>query len=162
MKQLIGYALIVHVPSKRVFAFQRSADAAKYRETRLYGKWSWGVGGHTDAVEGVNEQVEEALRRELAEEVGLADGYALRLLGFINHDRDPVGRVHFGVLYLVEVEDATLRPTDGELAHGRFMGIDELRSVLASPDCDVETWSAIALEPLAAVLEGKEPRRKAF
>lgn len=162
VKQLIGYALIVHPSSQTVFAFQRSADAAKYGEARLYGKWSWGVGGHTDQVDGVNEQVMEALRRELAEEVGLKEGYGLELLGYINDDRETVGKVHFGVLYLVKVDNRDIKPVDGELAHGRFMAIDELRSVLASPDCAVETWSAIALEPLAAVLAGKAPQSKAF
>lgn len=162
VKQLIAYALVVHPATKTVFAFQRSADAAKYAEKRLHGKWSWGVGGHSEMVEGVNEPVETALRRELAEEVGLTDGYELELLGFINDDRDSVSMVHFGVLYLAKVKKPDLKPADGELAHGSFLSIDELRKIDRSPDCTVESWSQIALEPLAAVLDGRKPQPKAF
>ncbi|MEK6823092.1 MAG: NUDIX domain-containing protein [Nanoarchaeota archaeon] len=162
VKQLVGYALVVHPNSKTVFGFQRSADQTKYSEKRLHGKWSWGVGGHIESIDTGADPVAAGLRRELAEEGGLTDGYTLELLGYINDDRDPIGKVHFGVLYLVKVDKADLHPADGELASGDFLTIDELREVAASPDCTVEGWSHIALEPCAAVLSGKPAQPKSF
>jgi predicted NUDIX family phosphoesterase len=156
VKQLIGYALIVHPETKTVFAFQRSSDASKYAEKRLHGNWSWGVGGHTEAVDGDDEPVTAALRRELSEEVGLDGGYELETLGFINDDTDAIGSVHFGVLYLVKVKDRGIKPADGELAHGEFLPIGKLRGIALSPDCTVENWSKIALEPLASFLGGRK------
>jgi len=157
-KQLIGYALIVHRPTSRVYAFRRSSDASKYTEKRLHGNWSWGIGGHTEPADAGADPVETALRRELSEEVGLHEGYRLRKLGYINHEQDAVSQVHVGILYLVEVEHDRIHPADGELAHGSFCDLAKLRDILASPDCTVEQWSRIALEPLTDVLLGRQPK----
>lgn len=152
VKQLIGYAVLVHRPTKTVFAFQRSADPSKYSETRLHGKWCWGVGGHTEATEDGIEAVETALRRELKEEVGVEAGYALTLLGFINDDNDAVGSVHFGLLYAVEMDSQVIGVGDGEIAHGSFVPIGRLNAIVAAPQANVESWSRIALGPLARLL----------
>ena len=71
VKQVIGYAMVVHMPSKTVLAYQRSTDATKYTETRAYGNWSWGVGGHMEMVDTGTDPVTASLRRELAEDFGL-------------------------------------------------------------------------------------------
>jgi predicted NUDIX family phosphoesterase len=152
VKQLIGYAVLVHRETNTVFAFQRSADPAKYSEKRLHGKWCWGVGGHTEATEDGIEAVEAALRRELKEEVGVASGYSLSLLGFINDDNDAVGSVHFGLLYAVEMESPAIGAGDGEIAHGSFVPIDRLGDIVKAPDANVESWSRIAIVPLERLM----------
>jgi predicted NUDIX family phosphoesterase len=74
-------------------------------DTRLHAKFSFGFGGH------VNERDISplaALARELKEEI---EGFVERILfqGLINDDSDPIGRVHLGLLYEVQMSD--VRPS---------------------------------------------------
>ena len=49
-KQPIAYVVVVNKKLRRVFAYQRSAGTG-YTETRLRGKWSWGIGGHIEKID---------------------------------------------------------------------------------------------------------------
>jgi len=46
-KQIIPYVAVVN-PKKGLWTFQRATKEKDYQEKRLAGKWSVGVGGHTD------------------------------------------------------------------------------------------------------------------
>jgi len=148
-KQPIGYALIVNPKEKTAFAYQRSSKDHEYGEKRLQGKWSWGVGGHIDYSDNHHENpLLGSMLRELEEEIeirGKVIGH--NILGYINDDSNKVGKVHFGILYLIEV-DGNVNPKDSEMAHGKLMDINELEEICSSSDCEVETWSEIALNPL--------------
>ncbi|MFH1212441.1 MAG: NUDIX domain-containing protein [Candidatus Woesearchaeota archaeon] len=148
-KQPIGYVLIRHSPTGRIYAYQRASKQAEYHETRLHGKWSWGVGGHIEECEaGEENPILASMLRELREEVGLSDAGDARILGYINNENDPVGEVHFGILYLVETAQADIRPADKESKTGGFKTVQELEEICASPELDVEGWSRIALDAL--------------
>ena len=53
-KQPIGYTMIVNPQFKKVFAYQRSSKDSEYKEKRLQGKWSWGLGGHIEPFDAEN------------------------------------------------------------------------------------------------------------
>lgn len=150
-KQPIGYAMIVNPELKKVFAYQRSQKGG---EERLHDKWSWGIGGHIEKVEErIKDPIKASLLRELNEEVEM-DGKVLgvRVLGYINDDLDEVGRVHFGILYIIDTDSTRIEPKDHEIKSGGFKSIGELEEICASAEFTVEGWSGIALEPLKEYL----------
>ena len=137
-KQPIGYVLVVNHRLKKVFAYQRAVKDAHYHEKRLQGKWSWGVGGHIDQEDNGHENpLHGSVLRELQEEVNIPGSVRLSVLGYINHETDAVGQVHFCVLYVAETDAENVSPRDSEMQHGQ---------------CSVEGWSRIALEPLMEYL----------
>ncbi|KHO52928.1 MAG: phosphoesterase [archaeon GW2011_AR17] len=148
-KHPIPYVLIVNSQKGLVYAYQRSSNKTEAHESRLHGKWSWGVGGHVEQVDGVDKNpIRFCLEREVDEEVQINGNISsISLLGYINNS-DPVGLVHFGILYLLETDAVEVSPADKEMKQGKFMCLSELEEICVSPDCTVEAWSQIALDPL--------------
>jgi len=155
-KQPIAYAIIVHKESHEVFAYQRSSKEGQYNETRLRGKWSWGIGGHIDKIDIENgDPIRASLLRELSEEVQIKQFDDPVILGYINDDETEVGSVHFGMLYLIMTSDRGVRPADAEIAWGGFMPVSQLEEISQSSEASVESWSAISLLPLKQALAKK-------
>ena len=152
LKQPIGYSVLIDEDG-RIFAYQRALKDDQYTEKRLQGKWSWGVGGHVDKVDDESKNpIKKSVIRELDEEVSL-DGEmkSVEVLGYINDDSDSVGRVHFGVLYMIKVE-GSVESGDGEITNEGFRTVDELREIIEDDSFTVEEWSKIALKLLEEIL----------
>lgn len=148
-KQPIGYMMVVNPDTKKVFAFQRSSKDKHYGESRLQGKWSWGVGGHIEPIDTkYGNPIVESRLRELEEEVYINGKIkSVNVLGYINDDMDSVGKVHFGILYLIEI-NGNVSPKDNEMARGEMLSINELEEICSSDKVEVENWSRIALDAL--------------
>lgn len=148
-KHPIPYALIINPQKKMVYAYQRSSTKEHAHESRLHGKWSWGVGGHVEPNDGKTENaLRLCLEREVREEIHIHGNISsISLLGYVNNS-DPVGLVHFGLLYLIETDAEKVSPRDLEMKQGRLMTLSELEGICSTPECIVEAWSHIALEPL--------------
>ncbi len=165
LKQPIAYAFILNPILKKAFAYKRASEDKKYTDRRLQGKWSWGVGGHIEQIDtkkGENP-IHKSMNRELYEEVqGLEKNPKIKILGYINDDNQydldtkkgiiSIGRVHFGILYLVETNSNNISPLDKESEIGELMSKGQLEEILESPDCTVETWSRIAFDLLKKFL----------
>lgn len=148
-KQPVGYAIIVNPKTKKVFAYQRSKKDKEYTETRLQGKWSWGVGGHIDKIDSENgNPIHTSMLRELQEEVNIQGDVKTKVLGYINDDKDSVGQVHFGILYLIETDAEEVHPNAPEISSGKLIHIEEIEKINKDPELVVESWSQIAIEPL--------------
>ena len=149
-QQPIPYAILVNKANKTVYDYQRASDIKKAGEKRLHGKWSLGIGGHVDREDGETSTnpIATSLLRELEEETGITSFKDSRLLGYINQDDNHVGKVHFGILHVIETNEDVIPQLAEEIAHGKFISINELRSFCESEDCDVEGWSMICLDPL--------------
>ncbi len=152
-KQPIAYALIVNPGLKLVFAYQRSKKGEQYPEQRLQGKWSWGVGGHIDKADlEQGNPIQVSLAREISEELGEISLEPPEVLGYINDDSDAVGRVHFGILYLLKTAEEEIRPVTPEISAGGLKPVSELLELLHNPEAVVEKWSALALPPLMKIM----------
>ena len=154
LKQPVGYCLIVNPEIKKVFAYQRSKKDKEYGEKRLQGKWSWGIGGHMERTDQQNSDnpIEASMLRELREEVSFEGDVTFKVLGYINDDETPVGKVHFGVLYLILTNATEIHANAHEIAHGGFVDLARIKEILNSSDSEVESWSEIAADSLVDIL----------
>jgi predicted NUDIX family phosphoesterase len=86
------------------------------------------------------------MRRELAEEVNIQTPYRGQMVGMINDDLTPVGRVHLGVVHIFDVENPHVEPREADILDSGFRPADEL---LTQVD-QFESWSQICLQALFA------------
>lgn len=111
-KQLIPYCALLAGPE--VFCVERLPAQG---EARLHGKLSIGIGGHINPVDTGTAPISSggrspapgtvrtALQRELCEELTIPATWPdrARFVGLINDDSDPVGSVHVGLVFLLQV-----------------------------------------------------------
>ena len=173
-KQLIPYMLFRYQrPDGSVELFQYTRGSGQ-GEARLHAKRSVGIGGHISTVDagtggnagpgdarvGGTPQSEgasdtsslhredsvyrEGLERELAEEVVLETGFTEKCVGLINDDQTPVGKVHLGVVHLLDVQEPKVRPNESEILDAGFLAVDQIMAELQQ----FETWSQIVVRAL--------------
>lgn len=138
-KQLIPY--IAFISNDKVLVYKRSQKAG---EGRLHDKYSLGVGGHVDLEDDKSKLALEvfldAAIREVKEEIGVdISREDLDVEYFINDESDDVGKVHFGVCFIIN-KDFNL--DQGELdiiVDRKFMNQEEITQVYDK----FETWSQI-------------------
>ncbi|MEK6873093.1 MAG: hypothetical protein AABW90_03730 [Nanoarchaeota archaeon] len=157
-KQLIAYSVVVNPVLNKVFAYKRAINES-YHESRLAGNWSWGVGGHVEKVdvrdsEQAYDIIIRSRDRELSEEIEIRSvkSPVIKLLGYINDDSNDVGRVHLGLLYIVETNAEEIIPDDKEIAEGGYKNLEELEKICMQAKIDrsvmVDSWSEFALSSI--------------
>ncbi|CAN5890839.1 phosphoesterase [soil metagenome] len=142
-KQIIPY--VVFRAAGKIFCYTRGSSQG---EARLHRLRSLGVGGHVDEADAEGRETldayELALRRELDEEVRIGSPGQLRMVGLINDDSTPVGKVHLGVVHLYELERPEVEPREHGLAEPGFVAEADLPGLRPQ----FETWSQICIEAL--------------
>jgi predicted NUDIX family phosphoesterase len=148
-KQLIPYVIFTtRAADGGLLVFQYTRGKGQ-GEARLHSKRSVGVGGHISIDDRTCDDTvpyAEGMRRELAEEVAIDCPYTERCVGLINDDETPVGRVHLGVVHLVELERPAIEPREADLLECSFAPVEDLLSDLSR----FETWSQYCLKALFA------------
>ncbi|MBN1645347.1 NUDIX domain-containing protein [Candidatus Woesearchaeota archaeon] len=148
-KQPIGYAVIVNPVTKKIYCYQRAGN-----EERLSNKWSIGIGGHIDKGEDAEDNpIHSSLIREMDEEVIINGSQNIKVIGYINDEEEEVGRVHFGILYLVETDSDDVFVNESRLINSKMMTLEEIKKIKDSPDSVLEDWSEIALEAVENYLK---------
>ena len=146
-KQLIPYVIFRHrntAGETQLFQYTRGKGQG---ESRLHAKRSIGVGGHISADDAAQASAyEEGMRRELEEEVAIDTVYRGRMVGLINDDETEVGRVHLGVVHLLDVERPAIQPRETDIIDAGFRPVADLMNDLPR----FETWSQICLKALFA------------
>jgi predicted NUDIX family phosphoesterase len=140
--------LLVH--GGRVFHYVRGKKSG---EQRLVAKGSVGIGGHmNDGDEHLfaldRAAYNEAVQREVAEEVHLEAKYTNHVVALINDDSSDVGRVHLGVVHIFQLETDAARKREAQITEAGFLTPAEL---LARRDA-LETWSQFCLDGLDRLL----------
>jgi predicted NUDIX family phosphoesterase len=144
-KQLIPYVIFRHRDAggdTHLFQYTRGKGQG---EARLHAKRSIGVGGHISADDAlVASAYDEGMRRELEEEICIGSSYRGRMVGLINDDETEVGKVHLGVVHLLDVDEPAVEPREADLVDAGFRPLQELLT-----SCErFETWSQICLKAL--------------
>ena len=145
LKQLIPYFLICH--DARVWCYVRGKKSG---EGRLVAKASIGIGGHINHLdENLFEDVySRAAVRELEEEVILPRGYTHQIVGLLNDDLTPVGRVHLGVIHVLKVATPEVKKREDVITESSFKTLPELKAMYDR----LETWSQICLDRMDGLL----------
>jgi predicted NUDIX family phosphoesterase len=141
-QQIIPYVVFRH--GDRYLLTRRLKASSEKRLRHLY---SLGVGGHINPEDVANgDPVLDGMRREWEEEVAYAGSIRVRLLGLIHEESAPVGRVHLGVVFLVEGDTPEIAIRETEKLSGELLTLDEMRIHYL----EMESWSQIVYDRLAA------------
>jgi len=140
-KQIIPYLIIKF--KNKYFMFQRFPIGA---EDRLFHKYSVGIGGHINEkdVKKNEDLINSGLEREFGEELIYNKKLSYKIVGLINDDFDEVGKVHFGIVYLIEIETPEIRVREYSKMEGRLVDKEDL---LKYKD-KMERWSQILIDNL--------------
>lgn len=141
-KQIIPYAVICHEDD--VYLFRRTS---KQTEKRLHNMYSLGVGGHMNPYGESNDidYLHHELERELREEVKVADTCSIESIlpiGYINDDKNEVGKVHLGVLYEIRLSSKEIEVNEKDKMTGRWVSRQELKELYPQ----MESWSKIYID----------------
>ncbi len=152
-KQIIPYVVVTD--GKRVLHYVRGKKAG---EQRLVTKGSIGIGGHINdedhSLFAVGVQAfQDAVRREVCEELAIQGSFDARPVGLINDDSTEVGRVHFGVVHVLFRAPEQARKKEQVITQIEFVPIEELKTRREQ----MESWSQLCLDNIEALLESTKP-----
>lgn len=138
-KQLIPYCVIRH--GGFIFNYSRAKTQG---EARLHGKRSIGVGGHISTVDrGVcGDSYRAGMLRELEEEIKLNNLlHSEKCIGLLNDDSNEVGRVHLGVVHIIDVDGLDILTPEASMMDPVWTKFEDLEGQIEQ----FETWSQILL-----------------
>jgi predicted NUDIX family phosphoesterase len=151
-KQLVAYVVIK--AGKSYLVYKRTKRSF---EKRLRNKYSLGVGGHInqedknpkidDYHENNNSELEFVLHgveREVNEEIEIKSRILAKpkLIGFINDESNQVGFHHFGVVYLLEIEQPIVNKKGKGIERIDFRDVAYLKENRSK----FESWSQILID----------------
>jgi predicted NUDIX family phosphoesterase len=138
-KQIIPYIVITY--NNTILSYQRGKLQS---EKRLMGSYSIGFGGHISVMDVNLFEVtyKEAMLRELYEEVIIESKYSEKIFGFINDDSNEVGKVHFGIIHIIELDNKNVKPKEKSINKLKFVTIQNLIEHYTY----YENWSKICID----------------
>lgn len=139
-QQVIPYAVFRH--GDRYLLTKRLKASSEKRLRHLY---SLGVGGHINPEDVTGgDPVLDGMRREWEEEVVYRGQLRPRPLGLIHEESAPVGRVHLGVVFLVDGDTPTIAIRETDKLSGELLTLDEMRIHYL----EMEAWSQLVYDRL--------------
>ncbi len=105
-----------------IYVYQRKGG-----DNRLIGNYDIGIGGHIhpdDQSSHAKKTLENCLLREFHEEIFFDAPFTFTLLGYVNSDKEMVGKVHFGMLYLLGGTSADISSKEADIP-GKLMTLKE-------------------------------------
>ncbi|MHB8718315.1 MAG: hypothetical protein ACYDAC_05425 [Candidatus Dormibacteria bacterium] len=142
MQQIIPYC-VVHHPHDDTWLLTRRLRRSS--EKRLHHRYSLGVGGHVNPVDGISgDPVVGGVMREWAEEVVCPEPATARLVAMLNDDTTPVSRVHLGLVFLVEPRAGTTSVREVDKLEGECLRLESMRVHYLS----MESWSQLVFDDL--------------
>jgi len=155
-KQCIPYCVIAR--GSEVFCVERGRQQG---EGRLHGKLSIGLGGHIGIEDSPpHGAVRRGLLRELDEELILPARHAAtpRFVGLLNDDSNAVGKVHVGLVHLLQLGGSAARIEVHVREISKMVG--GFRPLAASGQAwqdghRLESWSAVLLGAVPPLLHSQ-------
>ncbi len=135
-KQVIPYLVFKH--GEKLFLMQRRSNSS---ESRLANKYSLGIGGHIRKEDIQSRDIFEWARREFYEEVDYKDILKITPLGILNDDTNDVGKVHVGLVLLLE-GDSDQISIRSELQNGTLYSFEECMNFYPQ----MESWSQLVFD----------------
>jgi predicted NUDIX family phosphoesterase len=153
-KQVIPYVLV-----RRGNALLHYVRGKGSGEKRLVAKGSIGIGGHISLNDeslfsAGREFYENAVQRELHEELKMDGTCRNRIVALLNDDSTAVGRVHFGIVHLCELHEQSITKGEACITELSFLSLKQLKSRRDQ----LESWSQYCLDhfsELSKIAEGQ-------
>ncbi|MCK5628428.1 hypothetical protein KAI12_03090 [Candidatus Bathyarchaeota archaeon] len=153
-KQLVAYVVIK--TDELYLTYRRTKKGG---ESRLWKSYSLGVGGHINLDDkeqltlfGSNQNkgmdfFTKAIWRELREELTIPTHTSgePKLIGFVNDDSNDVGKVHFGLVWLLETNISYPLKGKKGLTELKFYDIESLKTKKPL----FETWSQLVIDRIS-------------
>lgn len=144
-KQIIPYCLFHH--NGRYLHYVRGKSGG---ESRLHAQGSVGIGGHINPVDEREDHLGRAtylagVEREIEEELNIEGGHKNRIVGLLNDDSNPVGKVHLGVVHIFDLDTDQVSSNEDALAALAFYDAKTLKGEMLER---LETWSRSCVEQL--------------
>lgn len=138
-KQIIPYLIFKH--ADKYFLMQRTSTSS---EQRLKNKYTLGIGGHIRQEDMINQDsIFDWAYREFHEEVAYNDQFSIRTIGLLNDDTNPVGKVHLGIVLLLEGTTPEIK-IKSELKQGNLLTAQQCMAYYDS----MESWSRLVIDYL--------------
>ena len=115
---------------------ERSPNAS---EKKLKNKLSIGIGGHLNKNDLKKDIISWGMR-EFHEEVNYHDSFEIKLIGFINDESNDVGKLHLGIIYLMQAHNNKIN-IKSELKSGKLISLDECSKYYDQ----LEPWSQLGI-----------------
>jgi len=120
-------AFIIVKKADKIFVIQKLDGTGDKREIGLY---SLAVGGHINPIDGGENTLIDGAAREFKEEVAYSKDFNGKLVGFVNSEVDVFNKVHFGAIFVQEVdEEVDVHPNESHKQRGEWMDINRLKEV---------------------------------
>jgi predicted NUDIX family phosphoesterase len=148
-KQIIPYVVVTD--GKSILHYVRGKKAG---EQRLVAKGSIGIGGHINDEDHTLfafglQAFQEAVKREVCEELVIQGEFNARPVGLINDDSTEVGQVHFGVVHVLFCKPEQVKKNEQVITQVEFIPIEELKAKREQ----METWSQLCLDNIDVFLK---------
>jgi predicted NUDIX family phosphoesterase len=137
-KQIIPYLIFKFEES--FFIMQRKDTAS---EQRLKNLFSLGIGGHIKESDITSNSIFDWAKREFNEEIDYTGKFETTFLGALNDDSNEVGRLHLGVIFLLNGDSNKIK-IKSELKDGCLIPKGELKDLMHK----MEPWSQIIVQYL--------------
>jgi len=143
-KQLIPYVLLECNNQDQTLLFQYTRGKGQ-GEKRLHALKSIGIGGHISVEDAEGEDwYRNGMHRELTEEVDIGCGGSDRIVGLIYDDSSEVGRVHLGIVHIMQLASCKVLPREDDLIDSGFRPVGAIQSQMQQ----LETWSQLCIKHL--------------
>ena len=129
MKKVVN-AIILDAKSEKVLVIKR-------REGIHSGKWAFPGGIVED-----NETSENALKREIKEELGVKIGKIIKRIGAYEYPRENK-EVTKGESFLVSLENMRIKLDSNEISESKWATIEDLESLDCAPGIEEEAMKAV-------------------
>lgn len=143
-KQLIPYIILEcsNGYGTHLFRYTRGKGQG---EKRLHSLKSIGIGGHISVEDAAGDDwYRNGMQRELDEEVIIECNGQQRIVGLIYDDTTDVGRVHLGVVHIMQLTCCKVQSREEHLEESGFQSIETIQSEFDQ----LETWSQLCLKHL--------------
>ncbi|HUP79246.1 MAG TPA: phosphoesterase [Pirellula sp.] len=143
-KQLIPYVILEcnDAMGTRVFQYTRGKGQG---EKRLHALRSIGIGGHISVEDATGDDwYRTGMQRELEEEVCIECNGQQRIVGLIYDNSTEVGRVHLGIVHIMQLSSCKVQTREDHLEDSGFQSVETIKSELNR----LENWSQLCINHL--------------
>lgn len=143
-KQLIPYVILEcsDANESRIFQYTRGKGQG---EKRLHALRSIGIGGHISVEDAEGDDwYKNGMQRELDEEVSIECSGQQRIVGLIYDDSTEVGRVHLGIVHIMQLAGCKVQSKEDQLEASGFQSVEHIKTEIEG----FENWSQLCIKHL--------------